>query len=112
MEVTTSQQPEQALAQSEDNHRLFEDQPTDLISCHDAAGKHIYVPPSCREILGYKSEELFGRSAFEIFHPDDLDKIHVSCATALSPNPTSMLRCRIRHKEWGLRLVSDQVPRG
>ena len=50
-------------------------------------------------MLGYEPEELIGRSAFEFFHPDDLDAIRVSYATVLSATPTDAVQCRIRHKE-------------
>lgn len=99
VEVAASRHPGQALAQDEDNDRMFEDHSTDLVSCHDPSGVFIYVSPSFPKMLGYAPEELIGRSVFEIFHRDDLDKIHVAYATALSAASVGSVQCRIRHKE-------------
>lgn len=99
VEVTAVPQPEQALAQGEEVREALEEHSTDLFSCHEPSGIFIYVSPSCRKMLGYEPEELIGRSAFEFFHPDDLDAIRVSYATVLSATPTDAVQCRIRHKE-------------
>lgn len=99
LDITAAREAEFALAQSKDNYRALEAGSTDLISCHEPSGAFIYVSPSCRKMLGYEPEEVIGRSVFELFHPEDLDAIHVSFANVLSATPTGAVQCRIRRKE-------------
>lgn len=44
----------------------------ELICLHEEDGKYIFVSPSSERIIGYKPEELIGRSPYEFFHPDDI----------------------------------------
>ncbi len=47
----------------------------DMVSQADARGVFQYLSPSNESILGYKNEEMIGKSVFELMHPDDLDRI-------------------------------------
>lgn len=46
-----------------------------MISVIDREGNYVYVAPSHESILGYDAEELIGKSAFKLVHPDDRDRI-------------------------------------
>ncbi|WP_238122723.1 MULTISPECIES: diguanylate cyclase [unclassified Xanthobacter] len=52
--------------------RLLAENSTDTIVRGDLNGVRRYVSPACRELLGYEPEELVGRRAVEIVHPDDM----------------------------------------
>ncbi len=54
------------------NQRLF-DTSLDLILVVDRHGNFLRVSPSSATILGYRPEEMVGRSAIEFIHLDDLD---------------------------------------
>ncbi len=62
---------EQALRASEAQYRLIADYATDMISRHTPEGLYIYASPACEHLLGYKSEELVGHSAYEFIPKDD-----------------------------------------
>jgi PAS domain S-box-containing protein len=54
------------------NQRIF-DTSLDLILVVDRRGNFLRVSPSSLTILGYRPEELIGRSAIDFIYPDDLE---------------------------------------
>ncbi|MFT4301505.1 MAG: diguanylate cyclase [Desulfovibrio sp.] len=52
--------------------RLLAETSTDTIIHGDLDGVRRYVSPSVRDLLGYEPEELLGKRAVDITHPDDL----------------------------------------
>lgn len=52
-------------------HRLLADNTTDTIVRGTLDGVRVYISPSVRTLLGYEPEELIGRRAAELVHPDD-----------------------------------------
>lgn len=62
----------EAAETREASFRLLAEASTDTIVRGTLDGIRSYVSPSVRELLGYEPEELIGRRAAEIVHPDDL----------------------------------------
>lgn len=58
--------------QREAEFRLLAETSTDTIVRGNLDGIRLYISPSVRSLLGYEPEELIGRRAMEIVHPDDL----------------------------------------
>lgn len=48
---------------------------TDIISLLDESGTVLYESPSVKRILGYEPEELIGKNAFALVHPEDLEEV-------------------------------------
>jgi PAS domain S-box-containing protein len=63
------------LRASENRFRALIENSTDAISLLDASGNAIYDSPSAPGMLGYGPEDWIGKNAFELMHPDDLQKI-------------------------------------
>ena len=61
------------LKQSEENHRLFAENSTDLIWMMDITGKFIYVSPSCYKIRGFTVEESMAQHMLESISPEWTD---------------------------------------
>jgi PAS domain S-box-containing protein len=61
------------LKQSEENHRLFAENSTDLIWMMDITGKFIYVSPSCYKIRGFTVEESLAQHMLESLSPEWAD---------------------------------------
>jgi PAS domain S-box-containing protein len=70
-DVTRRREAEAALRESEQRYRLVVDNATDLIALIDPDGTIVYASPSHEAVLGYRPEEMVGRSAFAFNHPDD-----------------------------------------
>jgi PAS domain S-box-containing protein len=87
------------LRDSESMYRLLAENSTDLISRHDLEGIYLYASPACRSLLGFGPEELVGRSAYELIHPDDRDEVaRVHSAILARPEPLT-ISFRILHKD-------------
>ena len=56
-----------------DRHRHLFDTSLDLILVTDRRGQFIEVSPSSTAILGYRPEEMIGRTGAAFLHPDDLE---------------------------------------
>ncbi|MFP4373285.1 MAG: PAS domain S-box protein [Spirochaetaceae bacterium] len=85
--------------ESERQYRLLAENATDMISRHAADGTYIYVSPACRYLLGYEPEELVGVNSYELFHPDDVEKIRKSHDIIRSGPEITYVTYRIRRKD-------------
>lgn len=67
-----------ARIRSEAHFRLLAESASDMIVRADPDGSMTYVSPASRQITGYAPEELVGRSAWELAHPDDQPIVEAS----------------------------------
>jgi diguanylate cyclase (GGDEF)-like protein/PAS domain S-box-containing protein len=98
VDVTEHRSMVAALAQSERRFRLLAENAGDLITSIDPHGIRTYVSPSCRTLLGYEPEELIGRKAVEIVHPEDIPRISGYLNAMLEHGPGSA-EGRFLHKD-------------
>jgi diguanylate cyclase (GGDEF)-like protein/PAS domain S-box-containing protein len=89
VDVTEQQNTVVALAESERRFRLLAENASDLITSIDPDGMRTYVSPSCRALLGYEPEELIGKVAMDIIHPDDRRHIQAYLRTILEQRQAS-----------------------
>jgi diguanylate cyclase (GGDEF)-like protein/PAS domain S-box-containing protein len=89
VDVTEQRTIVAALAESERRFRLLAENAGDLITSIDAGGIRTYVSPSCRTLLGYEPEELIGKPAVDIVHPDDREHIVRYLQSVLEHGPAS-----------------------
>lgn len=80
--------------------RIFE-YASDIISIHDMDGTFLDVSPACKELLGYTQEELTGLSPYELFHPEDHEKVFKSYASIKEPPHIHKVDYRIKHRNGG-----------
>ncbi|HZC18766.1 MAG TPA: PAS domain S-box protein, partial [Rubrobacteraceae bacterium] len=90
---------EEALRESEQLYRMIADNSTDMISKHTPEGVYTYASPACHSLLGYEPEELVGRSAYELFHPEDMETIRETHSSILKLPDTYTVCYRIRRKD-------------
>ena len=85
--------------ESEELYRFLAENSTDVISKHTPEGVYTYASPACRSLLGYEPEELVGRSAYEFFHPEDLEQIRSAHSVILQHSDVYTVSYRIRRKD-------------
>jgi diguanylate cyclase (GGDEF)-like protein/PAS domain S-box-containing protein len=90
---------ENALGESERHYRLLADHATDMISVHDVDARYVYVSPASRTLLGFGSEALLGKSAYDFIHPEDHGLLAAQQQAGLergvsAPLPTLQYRLR------------------
>lgn len=59
------------LCRREEQFRRITTNMLDFVCQVGKDGKYQYVTPSCHAMLGYRPDEMIGKSVFDIIHPDD-----------------------------------------
>jgi len=98
-DITDRKRAEEALRKSEELLRLITDNMSDMIRVADLKGVNLFTSPSHFKGLGYKPEERVGKSAFDIVHPDDLEKVIKAFSEGLAANRPVSLEYRVRHAD-------------
>ncbi|MCA0455263.1 MAG: PAS domain S-box protein [Chloroflexi bacterium] len=88
-----------ALIENEEKLRLITDNLHDLVSLADSDLKFRYLTPSHIRVLGYKPEEMLGKSAFELVHPEDLDLVKSKTLLAMDKLQSDTIEFRYRHHD-------------
>jgi PAS domain S-box-containing protein len=71
VDVTALKQREQALEQSERRYRQIVDSMLDVVFTSDTDGHFTYISSASRRVLGLEPDEMVGRFAAALVHPDD-----------------------------------------
>ena len=96
---SNGRQSRQASHESEKLYRLLAENSTDMISKHTSEGVYTYASPACRSLLGYEPEELVGHSAYEFFHPEDLERTRTTHSMMLQYPDVYTVSYRIQRKD-------------
>nr|WP_245502377.1 PAS domain S-box protein [Bradyrhizobium betae] len=72
--LTDARRAERALQQQLEERRQIFETSQDLIMVMDARGHIVQISPSSETILGYRPEQMVGRSGADFIHPDHLDR--------------------------------------
>lgn len=90
----------QREAQSEQRFRALIEHSADAIALIDSQGKLLYASPSTQRLLGYTPEELLGRIAVDLVHPDDREHAMSTLAAVRHTQETSLtVEYRLQHKD-------------
>ena len=109
-DVTERKRAAEQLKRSEERFRSITENAFDMISLLDSEGRYLYCNPSYRTCLGYEPEELLGKAAFDLVHPDNLPAIRKMFAEGVGKaGGTHRFTARLRHKNGSLRWVEHRA---
>jgi len=72
--LTDARRTERALQQQLEERRQLFDASQDLIMIMNSRGHIVQISPSCETILGYRPDEMIGRSGADFIHPAHLEQ--------------------------------------
>jgi PAS domain S-box-containing protein len=97
-----------ALGESERRFRSLIQNASDIVTILEVDGTVRYESPSIERVLGYSSEELVGKNAFEYVHGDDLEPTLRTLTKVLEiPGATGRVEFRFRHKDGSWRWLES-----
>jgi PAS domain S-box-containing protein len=88
-----------ALRQQLEERRLIFETSQDLILIMDSKGHIAQISPSCERILGYRPEEMIGRSGVDFIHPDHLETSRAEMRAARRGEQPKVSDTRGIHKD-------------
>lgn len=108
MKTRTPEEGFSALTDDAERNRLLAEmaeQSTDMISRHTPEDwRFIYASPAVTHLLGYRVEEIVGMSAYDLYHPDDVEDFRLRAPTVTYDRGlythTYRFRCKDGHYTW------------
>ena len=73
-DISDRERAEEQLRQSEERFRTLIEYSSDIITVVNPDATIRYESPAFYRLFGYREEEVLGRNAFEMVHPDDLER--------------------------------------
>jgi PAS domain S-box-containing protein len=93
-------QAELALRASEERFRALVENSSDAVLLLDAEGRVTYLSHSSHRQLGWKTEEMLGRSIFDFIHPDDREIVSMRMIETLQkPGVLVTQEVRFQHAD-------------
>lgn len=115
LDVTERQRGVEQLRRREEHFRSLIENAWDIIQVVDEKDVVRYVSPSVTRVLGYRPQEVAGRKASELVHPDDVFPTRRSFEDAIGRSavgPPLQLRTRHASGEWRVVEVRGKIVRG
>ncbi len=101
-DITKRKEVERRLTQSEVRFRSLIERSSDIFSIIDAGGRIVYMSPAVSR-MGFTAEELTGKTAFDLVHPDDSKKLIEALRMIVGSSSvvqTFSMRFRRRDGSW------------
>jgi len=99
LDITKHKKADKIIQEREEHLRILTDNMLDMITQTDKKGKFQYVSPSVKNSLGYEPEDMLGKSAFELLHPDDLETVKAAFMRSISTNSPERVEHRYIHAD-------------
>jgi PAS domain S-box-containing protein len=99
---------EAALRASEERFRALVENSSDALLLIDAEGRVTYLSPSSVRHLGWKPEQMIGRSIFDFLHPEDRELVGARMAeTVDNPGKSIVVEVRFHHADGTWRIMES-----
>jgi two-component system cell cycle sensor histidine kinase/response regulator CckA len=101
MALSERREQRREIEAGQERYRMLAQNAVALVSELDAEGRLLYVNPRHKELLGWDPEELLGRAAIELVHPEDREPIANSMGGIISAGTyqTMQYRCLTKSGE-------------
>ncbi|MBV9865687.1 MAG: EAL domain-containing protein [Abitibacteriaceae bacterium] len=107
-QIAASQLVEANLRQSDGESRSLLENALDILSILDNNGIVQYESPSIEGVLGYKPEELVGKNALDLVHPEDAPDVSGTLKHIVQrPGVAQSVQFRYRHKDGSWRVLES-----
>jgi len=96
------------LRENEERFRLLIDRSADLIGVFSIQGTVQFAGASVERVLGYRPQQMIGRSALDYVHPEDREAAARGFQVlAQSPGGTTRVTIRYRHRDGSYRVLES-----
>lgn len=96
---------ERAAADAEQRLRALVDSSGDMLALYDLDGFYLEVSSAARDLFGWEPSELVGTNAYDLFHPDDVERIAATHAEVLGAGQVGPIEYRFRCRDGSYRWV-------
>ncbi|HET8656812.1 MAG TPA: PAS domain S-box protein [Longimicrobiaceae bacterium] len=103
-DVSDWKRAEAELRSREQHFRALIENALDLVHLMDEEGRITYMSPAVERLLGYAPEEMVGRLAWELVHPEDHVKLREVLAERLAGVEGGPTLARVRHRDGRWRI--------
>jgi len=111
-DVTERRLAEDDLRFREQHFRSLIEGALDLVTVVDDSGTALFASPSHERLLGWRPEDLTGRSALDIVHPDDRETLAPAFARSIGAGAITRLPdTRLRHADGSWRIIDATTHR-
>lgn len=102
-DVTEDHRLLEQIREKEALYRLLADNSSDLIARYGRDSVFTYLSPSVEAILGYRPEDLVGRTTAALIHPDDLEHVYEIWRVGLASGLPFAVHYRAIHRDGSIR---------
>ncbi|HUI07315.1 MAG TPA: PAS domain S-box protein [Verrucomicrobiae bacterium] len=96
----------EALRGTEQRFRSLVENTSDIVTILDDNGVIRYESPSIERVLGYTPEELVGKNAFDLVHPEDRERVLTVFQQVMEePGQAARIEFRYRHQDGSWRTL-------
>ena len=98
----------EVLIASQDRYRLLAENASDVVTLGSNEGVWLWLSPSVEQLLGWRPDELVGKPARNLFHPDSLVQFGPVNEALLRGEP-GVFEAQVRTKDGSYRWVSARL---
>lgn len=108
-DITKLIETQEKLSEEKERYQLITENATDMVVRNRPDGTFTFVSPSSEKLVGYKPEELVGRSFYEFFHEDDLEKLEETHEAFMNNPGIHKVEYRFKTKSESWRWLESSI---